>query len=172
MGLKPLIAGMSQSSSAGGARLRPLVGGLAQVPSGGKLTLKPLIAGMSQSPSTATGIPVNLTPPVVSPINLVQEMRVSCTTGTWTNSPNAYAYQWLADGAPIVGETSSSYLVQAGDVGAVLSCEVTASNAFGPSAAPEPSNDTDPVLAGFTYFRPGGADVYFRSGGTFLFIRP
>lgn len=172
MGLKPLIAGMSNSSASGGTRLRPLVGGLAQVPSGGKLVLRPLIAGMSQSPTAADGIPSNTSPPVVSPVDVSVGTLVSCSTGGWTDSPTSYAYQWLQDGAPIVGETSNTYTAQAGDVGTILSCEVTASNAFGPSASPAASNDTNPVTADSTYLRPGGVDTFHRPGGVFIFLRP
>ena len=52
---------------------------------------------------------------------------LTATSGTWTPSDGTYAYQWLAGGSPIVGATTSSYTVVAGDVGKTLSVRVTAS---------------------------------------------
>jgi hypothetical protein len=57
---------------------------------------------------------------------------LSCSQGTWTNSPTGYAYQWSRDGTPIAGATGSSYKVQKGDEGLRITCTVTATNAKGP----------------------------------------
>lgn len=51
--------------------------------------------------------------------------------GEWTNEPDSFSYQWLRDGADIPGAKSSSYIVVAEDVGAVLTRRVTATNAAG-----------------------------------------
>jgi hypothetical protein len=87
---------------------------------------------------------------------------LSCSTGSWTNSPTSYAYQWNRDGAAIVGATSSTYAVQAGDTGHALTCTVIASDADGPGqgatslpvTVQQPSTlaftispDTDPLLS-------------------------
>jgi hypothetical protein len=56
---------------------------------------------------------------------------LSCSKGTWTNSPTGYAYQWSRDGTPIAGATSSSYKVKTDDEGLTITCTVTASNAKG-----------------------------------------
>ena len=35
-------------------------------------------------------------------------VTLSCTTGTWTESPTSYAYQWKKDGVNISGATSNT----------------------------------------------------------------
>lgn len=67
---------------------------------------------------------------------------LTATSGSWTNSPTGFAYQWVrcprsggqangADCAAIGGATTSSYVVAAGDVDRRLRVRVTASNADG-----------------------------------------
>jgi hypothetical protein len=56
---------------------------------------------------------------------------LSCSTGTWTNSPSRFAYQWSRDGTPIQGATNTAYTVQRSDEQLTLTCAVTASNSFG-----------------------------------------
>jgi hypothetical protein len=63
---------------------------------------------------------------------------LSCTMGTWTGEPTAYAYKWLRDTAT-VGTDSNTYVVADTDVGHNLSCVVTASNGGGAADSP-PSN--------------------------------
>ncbi len=54
----------------------------------------------------------------------------ACPEGSWLGSPS-FAYQWYSNGVAIVGATSASYEVQAGDVPGTLQCAVTATNAGG-----------------------------------------
>jgi YVTN family beta-propeller protein len=60
--------------------------------------------------------------------------------GTWTNSPSAYAYQWLRCNAAgeacsaISGATGQTYALVADDVGHTLRVQETASNAGGSSS--------------------------------------
>lgn len=56
---------------------------------------------------------------------------LTCSTGTWRNSPSRFTFQWLADGTAISGATASTYTLQAGDVGKLISCRVTARNFLG-----------------------------------------
>lgn len=56
---------------------------------------------------------------------------LSCSTGSWTGSPTAYAYQWTDDGTVIPDATNSTYKIASVDRGQSLSCTVTASNAAG-----------------------------------------
>ena len=56
---------------------------------------------------------------------------LTCSTGTWTNSPTGFTYQWYRDGTPIQGATARTYTVQSGDEQLTLTCSVTASNAHG-----------------------------------------
>ncbi len=52
--------------------------------------------------------------------------RAAGTRATWT-----YAYQWLRDGVPVAGATSTSYLLGAEDAGHRMSVQVTASRGGG-----------------------------------------
>lgn len=84
-------------------------------------------------------VPVNSVAPVVSGNTLVGSV-LSCTTGTWSNSPTAYAYQWRKAGVNIGGQTANTYTSVVGDVGVAIDCVVTASNAGG-AGTPVDSND-------------------------------
>lgn len=81
----------------------------------------------------ATGVaPTNVSRPTItgnSPAGSV----VSATTGVWKGNPT-YAYQWQKCTpvcSDIVGATSSTYTTQAGDVGAWIQVNVTATNSGG-----------------------------------------
>jgi len=76
------------------------------------------------------GVPVNTVAPVASGTGTVAS-TLSVTTGTWSNTPTTYAYQWLRGGANIAGATAASYVLAAADSGTNVSCRVTASNASG-----------------------------------------
>jgi hypothetical protein len=92
---------------------------------------------------------VLVSPPVVTPTNPSVGTQLSTTDGVWLNSPTSFAYQWQESDAvgnitTLVGETSSTYVVQTTDASMMLSCVVTATNTNGPST-PVPSNTTSPV---------------------------
>lgn len=62
--------------------------------------------------------------------------NLSCTTGTWTNNPTSYSYQWYVRGVGIAssaisGATSSSFSLGGTYAGAYIQCAVTATNARG-----------------------------------------
>lgn len=88
---------------------------------GGKIVPRPPVPASTVAPAI-TGSPS-------------QGSTLTCSTGTWTNTPTSYAYQWLQDGATIVGATASTYASVAGDVGHTISCRVTATNANGSGSA-------------------------------------
>lgn len=114
---------------------------------GGTKTEVPLLTEILTIVSGGSPIdltPVNTVAPALDDTSITVGDTVTCGTGTWTNSPVSYAYQWLRDGVEIVGATSNSYEAAEDDSGSELSCEVTASNAAGPSL-PAESNVTDPV---------------------------
>ena len=48
------------------------------------------------------------------------------TTGTWTNTPDTYDYQWYRDGELIDGETEITYVLTEEDLGSTLALGVTA----------------------------------------------
>lgn len=55
---------------------------------------------------------------------------ITCIAGGWEGNPT-YSYQWLREGAPIPGETGSTYTTTNADSGKALQCRVTGSNADG-----------------------------------------
>ena len=99
-------------------------------------------------------VPVNLTPPAAptttEPAPSVGA-RLLRTLGSWSGAPTSYTYQWVrcdGDGttgcADVPGETGTSYLPVAADVGKAFRVKVTAVNAGG-SSSPATSAATAPV---------------------------
>jgi len=82
-------------------------------------------------------IPVNTVAPAIS--GLAEEgQTLTSSSGTWTNSPTSYAYQWFrktVSETAITGAFSSTYIPVSADVGATLRCRVRAFNAGGGGAA-------------------------------------
>lgn len=91
----------------------------------------------------AEGVEIGTAPaftaaPLLSGTPVVGQI-LSVTNGTVTGTaPITYTYAWFVDGSVVVGETASTYTVQAGDEGLDVYAEVTATNAFG--AASDDSN--------------------------------
>jgi hypothetical protein len=86
-------------------------------------------------PSKLPAGPVNTVLPAITGL-YVEGQTLSVSAGTWTAFPaiSAYGYQWRRDGQPIQGATNSGYALGAGDVGHVISAEVTAFNSVGLAA--------------------------------------
>ena len=122
--------------------------------------------GLTGSPPPPPSPPANTALPVISG-TAQQGQKLSTSNGSWTNSPTAFAYQWLdcdasgASCASISGATTSSYTLVSGDVGHTIRVAVTASNAGGSgvatsvqtatvaaSVATPPSNTALPALSG------------------------
>lgn len=98
------------------------------------------------SGSGAPPAPVNTVAPVITsgtldgdsnPINAVGA-TYTCTTGTWTNSPTAYHYDWKRDGVTLGATDQNTYVTVSGGADHNLTCAVTASN--GASSSPATSN--------------------------------
>lgn len=71
--------------------------------------------------------PVNTVLPAITG-NAIEGETLTCSNGTWTNAPDAYAHQWSRDGAPIAGATANTLVLTVDDVGAVMTCTVTTTN--------------------------------------------
>jgi hypothetical protein len=94
------------------------------------------------SPITTSAVitPSNSEVPSISGTTTFGETLTS-TTGTWSNSPSSYGYQWSRASSSggsytnISGATISTYNLVAADVGQYLKVTVTATNASGSAAA-------------------------------------
>lgn len=58
---------------------------------------------------------------------------LTCAPGSWRGAPTAPAISWLRGGTPV--GSGSTYVLSTADAGAVVSCQVVASNAFGTTGA-------------------------------------
>lgn len=90
-------------------------------------TSLPIIPG---APAAGT-IPVLEAPPAISG-TAAQGQTVTCSPGTWTNSPTSFTYSWQRNVATAIGATST-YTLTAADVNAAITCMVVAHNASGDS---------------------------------------
>lgn len=72
---------------------------------------------------------------------------LACSTGSWSNGPTSYTYQWESNFVDIPSATSSMYTLTGSEVGALIRCRVTATNGFGTSS-PSESNIVGPVTPG------------------------
>lgn len=75
----------------------------------------------------AANMPVNSVAPAITGTPS-QGQTLTCSSGTWSKSPT-FAYQWNRSGVAIAGATASTRVLTAGDVGATMTCTVTATNA-------------------------------------------
>jgi len=92
-------------------------------------------------------VPANTVAPVISSSTAFVEVAAVLTTtnGTWSNTPSSYAYQWQRGGVDIAAATAQTYTLVTADVGANITCRVTASNVNG-AGTPVSSNALGPVL--------------------------
>jgi hypothetical protein len=82
--------------------------------------------------------PVNTAPPAISG-TATQGNTLTASTGTWTNAPTSYGYQWqrcnASGSCSPTGVTALMYNLTGADVGLTLRVAVTASNASGSASA-------------------------------------
>jgi hypothetical protein len=71
-------------------------------------------------------------------------VQLAGTTGTWVGSGITYARQWNSNGVAIAGQTGITYTPVTGDVGAMLTFTVTASNSGG--SVPATSAPVGPIV--------------------------
>ncbi|HXB64004.1 MAG TPA: S8 family serine peptidase [Solirubrobacteraceae bacterium] len=123
--------------------------------------------GLDEVFTTTVGPPENTAPPVASPETPDQAVPESTTTGTWTNSPTSYAYQWElcnatgGECAAISGATSSKYTPVEADVEHTLVVKVTAKNSGGESSAlSKTTNKVKPIGQITEYLLPENSGPY------------
>ena len=85
--------------------------------------------GRGQEPA-----PVNTVAPAITGTPATGQ-TLTCSTGTWRGTSPSYTRQWRRDAAAIGGATAATYVVQGADDGTDITCTVTATTAFGATAA-------------------------------------
>lgn len=83
---------------------------------------------------TGLNPPVNTVAPAITGTPQVGQ-TLSCSTGTWSNVPTSYAYQWKRNNANILGATSATYTLVSADANTSVKCTVTATNGAGSANA-------------------------------------
>ncbi len=118
-------------------------------PSGSTVAAAPLTEAVGGT-VTPPPVPVNSEPPAISG-STEEGQLLTASTGTWSNSPSAYSFQWRrcdstgANCAAIAGATAQTYALGSADFGSTLRVVVTASNTGG--AATAESAASAPVVA-------------------------
>lgn len=102
----------------------------------------------SRAADAALKLPVNSELPAITG-DLYQGETLSVSDGTWSNTPDAYSYQWNRDGVAIAGATEDEYELVLADAGKVITCTVKATN-LGVSAVAV-SAPTEAVLGDPTF---------------------
>ncbi len=95
-------------------------------------------------PLPGSTAPRSLERPAISGVPVVA-VQLVVSHGTWEHAPVNLSFQWMRDGMDIDGAIAESYSPSPSDVGARLSCRVTAQNSMG--KAERTSTHTTPVLA-------------------------
>lgn len=88
----------------------------------------------SRAADAALKLPVNSVLPAITGTT-TEGQTLTCSNGTWSNTPDAYAFQWNRNGSPIIGANANTRVLAAADVGATLTCTVTATNLGVPAVA-------------------------------------
>jgi hypothetical protein len=88
-------------------------------------------------PNLSAWPPGNVQRPGIAPATVAARDGIGCGVGSWFRA-TGYAYEWLRDGAPIPGQTASSYSTTPDDAGRAIACRVTAT---GPGGATSASSD-------------------------------
>lgn len=111
-------------------------------PDGKSSASAPLTApvGGAAPPPPSAEAPVSIAPPAISGTP-ESGQALTASTGAWSNSPTAYAYQWRrcdstgANCAALAGATAQAYPIGLADVDSTLQVAVTASNSSGSATA-------------------------------------
>ena len=108
----------------------------------------------TEATAVVTAVPVSTGAPVTQGAAQVGQ-TLNATTGSWTETPDAYAYQWSrcsAGGAActtIAGATDQQYPLTDADVGDTIEVQVTAS-VDGVDGAPATSPPSEQIVPGVT----------------------
>jgi hypothetical protein len=181
------VVGLAQPMAVGQVALGPQISNLSSfgVDASGHLYAADVVSGtvyrLDSDGVVATDPtcpPVNTAPPRIAgpPI---PSARLTCVPGTWRGA-NAFAYEWLRDGAQRA--TGVTYRPSTADIGHMLSCAVTATNADGSAQAASGAvriiRDAPPLLyalrispSAFRPARSGQSIVRFGRRGAIVSFR-
>lgn len=95
----------------------------------------------SRGADAALKLPVNSVLPAITGTPTEGE-TLTCSSGTWSNTPDTYGYQWNRDGVAIAAATASTYDLVTDDVDATLTCTVKATNLGVSAVATSAATDT------------------------------
>lgn len=101
----------------------------------GAIVLSEFLTSSLAHPYATAAPRFNLAAPPTITGTLTSGQVLTCSTGTPHVAGTSYSYQWLRNLATISGATSSTYTLQAADVGNRISCRVTAIKSGQPSAS-------------------------------------
>lgn len=107
---------------------------------GPNLMFRPF-GGLSVAPEPTP--PINTVAPVVSGLLSVGS-TLTTTNGTW-NQAATFTYQWYRDGVAIAGSTNFNRILIGSDLGAMMSCAVTATATVGGQSESALSNIVGPI---------------------------
>jgi hypothetical protein len=107
----------------------------------------------------------NMSPPVISGSASVNSTLILTNVGTWSDSPvPTLNYKWYR-GDTLIDENTTSYTIQASDVGQPITCHVTATNSNGSATAisnsityidpPKNTLTSPPVISGISSYSVG-----------------
>jgi hypothetical protein len=123
-------------------------------------------ANNSWATANVTPAPVVSVAPVISGSVSVGN-NLTSTTGSWANNPTGYFYQWRANSVAITSNaTANVFTLTSSQVGANITCNVTAFNAAG-NSIPSTSNSLGPVVADYQI----NNSLRFRSSATAFLSR-
>jgi hypothetical protein len=91
-------------------------------------------------------VPVNTEVPTISGTGAPGD-KLTCANGTWADSPASYTYEFLNGSNVLQGPSSSDTYLLNSNAGQTITCEVVASNHYGPGAAELSSNSITVSLA-------------------------
>ena len=127
-------------------------------------------AGLRVNNTLVTTANVYLSANTVAPVitgNTRDTQVLTCSTGTWTNSPSSYSYQWIRGTSTNVGTNANTYTCVTADIGYTIKCTVTATNAIGPTSvtsSPTATITANTVTASYLMVA-GGAGGAGNGGG-------
>lgn len=106
-------------------------------------TLTSTVTGVTGTVTGTTGTvtgtlpsgPLNTGLPVISPLTPVVGDTLTCSQGSWFPSPTSVSYSWQRDLTTAIGGSSNQYTTTSADVGHLITCTVSASDATGTSTA-------------------------------------